>query len=236
MQLTDEDVSDLALLRLAALINSKDDELEDEEFLNQVVDQLETPDDQQRQLYSNPRVGRFLGRSRRSADDDVTGPLGDGSRVVFPRLGMYARQTPHPRLGMLLLERSLNDIDEGKDDYQRALPRFGMRSIDAQKRAMGMLRMGKKEDQMRMIRGMSMLRMGKRGSMSMLRMGRSAAEESGQANGLENSKRAGMSMLRMGKRDNEEPDEESEARANTLADKKNMSMLRMGKRSDSISN
>lgn len=226
------------ILALLAQFYDKANELDDAEYFDEFTRELVAPDDEERQLYAIPRVGRYLGRDRRSVDEM------EGKKTSrAPRLGMrddlqfgkYERQLPLPKVGQLLLERSLdNDVNEAKLDYYRSmLPRYGMRSVDEEKRAMGMLRMGKRADQMRMIRGMNMLRMGKRGNMSMLRMGRSAEESSAVAD-QEASKRAGMSMLRMGKRDSELTDNDSVGAADPRkAEKKNMSMLRMGKRSDS---
>ena len=226
------------LLALIAQFQAETNQLDDADYFDEFARELVAPDDEERQLYAIPRVGRYLGRERRSVEGGPTDANGDeGSRL--PRLGvrdefplakyMFERQASLPRVGQLLMSRSLNDIDDAKDEYSRALlPRFGLRSLE-DKRAMGMLRMGKRADQMRMIRGMNMLRMGKRGSMSMLRMGRSAMDGADEA---ATSKRAGMSMLRMGKRDSEVTDSDSVGNDTPPAEKKNMGMLRMGKRSD----
>lgn len=168
-----------------------------------------------------PRLGeRMLAAGRGDDDDD------EERSIPFPRLG-FRRQ----------LENELN-----KQQEERALPRYGLRDVTAvggEKRAMGMLRMGKRDMEdsaelaeskramgmLRMGRSMGMLRMGKRAGMSMLRMGRSmgAAEEGVAGDEAQQQKRA-MGMLRMGRSGN------SEAAVGAGGDSKRaMGMLRMGR-------
>nr|QUP52019.1 myomodulin [Urechis unicinctus] len=149
-----------------------------------------------------PRLGfRDLDEEERAAplprlglrDEEEDGYSFDDRAAPLPRLGF--RAAPLPRLGF-------RDVDKKAVNMLR-MGRSGVNDGETSevKRAMSMLRMGK--------RPMSMLRMGKR-PMSMLRMGKRSFEDEVVA-------KRPMSMLRMGKRSEEE-------------EKRAMSMLRMGKR------
>jgi len=179
----------------------------------------------------------------------------------LPRLGLFTRAAPLPRLGLRqedgendddndIYWKDDNDNDNESDDVitneMRAapLPRLGL--ID--KKAVGMLRMGRDSSSDDTKRAMSMLRMGKRAlsmlrmgkrPVRMLRMGRAAERRAlgmlrmGKRDSTEESKRA-MSMLRMGRSSNPEGDEtgmQRDARAvSMLRMGRSMRMLRMGKR------
>ena len=230
-----------------------------EEYTNEIRREL---GDEPRQIYTIPRAGRFIGggRQRRSIDDvSIEDALTENKRSS-PRLGTRSN-LPLPRLGMY--QRSLNDLynknsnDEDDEDLSILMPRLGYRALAGDvnsykdslqrlgllgekdvvddKRAMGMLRMGKREPEqldkramgmLRMGRAMGMLRMGKRSGMSMLRMGRSMDANSAEEE-AEEHKRA-MGMLRMGRSMDDAVPVADDVTTNEES-KRAMGMMRMGR-------
>ena len=169
-----------------------------------------------------PRLGLFtraaalprLGQRQEDDDNDVYWKEDDAAEDA---INNEIRAAPLPRLG-LLDKKAVSMLRMGRDSPLLA---------DDTKRALSMLRMGK--------RPVSMLRMGKR-PVSMLRMGRDADKRAvsmlrmGKRDSAEENKRA-MNMLRMGRSPNPRGDDgaHSHSDADMQRDARAVSMLRMGR-------